>query len=137
MRYLNGFVCALLALFTIVQYNDPDAILWIVIYGLPAIWAGFAAYRPNVFEHNHLLFGMLGLNLLADCGGRDLHVALGGVHLVEQRGSAGGARAHHYDGRSAGRSIHAMAHAAGPVGALGDLMGINTCANMRWRAIKA
>jgi hypothetical protein len=43
MRYLNGFLCVLLALFTIVQYNDPDAILWIVIYGLPAIWAGFAA----------------------------------------------------------------------------------------------
>ena len=69
MRDLNGFVCALLALFTIVQYNDPDAILWIVIYGLPAIWAGFAAYRPNVFEHNHQLFGMFALNLLAIAAG--------------------------------------------------------------------
>jgi hypothetical protein len=27
MRYLNGSLCILLALFTIVQYNDPDAVL--------------------------------------------------------------------------------------------------------------
>ena len=53
MRDLNGSLCVLLALFTIVQYNDPDAILWVVIYGLPTIWAGFTAYRPNAFEHNH------------------------------------------------------------------------------------
>src|SRR5687767_14150983 len=45
MRYVNGFSCVFLALFTIVQYNEPDAILWVLIYGLPTIWAGFAAYR--------------------------------------------------------------------------------------------
>jgi hypothetical protein len=65
MRYLNGFLCALLALFAIVQYNDPDAILWILIYGLPAIWAGFAAYRPAAFAHNQLFVGLFGLNILA------------------------------------------------------------------------
>ena len=64
MRYLNGFLCVLLTLFTIVQYNDPDAPLWILIYGLPAIWAGLAAYRPDVFAHNEWLLGVLGLNLL-------------------------------------------------------------------------
>jgi hypothetical protein len=47
MRYLNGFLCLLLALFTIVQYNDPDAILWVLVYGFPTIWPGFAAYRPT------------------------------------------------------------------------------------------
>ena len=47
MRSLNVLLCVLLALFTIVQYNDPDAILWVLIYGLPTIWAGFAAYRPS------------------------------------------------------------------------------------------
>ena len=64
MRYLNAFLCVLLTLFTIVQYNDPDAPLWILIYGLPAIWAGLAAYRPDVFAHNEWLLGVLGLNLL-------------------------------------------------------------------------
>ena len=76
MRYLNGSLCVLLALFTIVQYNDPDAILWIVIYGLPAIWAGFTAYRPNAFEHNHLLVGVFGLNLLA--------IAVGAIYMWPQ-----------------------------------------------------
>ena len=64
MRHLNAFLCVLLTLFTIVQYNDPDAPLWILIYGLPAIWAGLAAYRPDVFAHNEWLLGVLGLNLL-------------------------------------------------------------------------
>ena len=40
MRYLNAFLCVLLTGFTIVQYNDPDAPLWILIYGLPAIGRG-------------------------------------------------------------------------------------------------
>jgi Transmembrane family 220, helix len=65
MQYLNVFLCVLLALFTIVQYNDPDAILWVLIYGLPTIWAGFAAYRPSAFADNRLLLGMFGLNILA------------------------------------------------------------------------
>jgi hypothetical protein len=65
MRYLNGFLCVLLALFTIVQYNDPDAILWILIYGIPTIWAGFAAYRPGAFARHQLFLGVFGLNILA------------------------------------------------------------------------
>ena len=55
MRYVNGFFCVLLVLFAIVQYNDPDAILWILIYGVPAVWAGLAAFRPARFAHNSLL----------------------------------------------------------------------------------
>ena len=46
MQYLNVFLCVLLALFTIVQYNDPDAILWVLIYGLPTIWAGSPRKYP-------------------------------------------------------------------------------------------
>ena len=65
MRYLNAFLSVLLTLFTIVQYNDPDASLWVLIYGLPAIWAGLAAYDPGAFAHNHWLLGVLGLNILA------------------------------------------------------------------------
>jgi hypothetical protein len=65
MRSLDAVLCVLLALFTIVQYNDPDAPLWILIYGLPAIWAGLAAYRPSAFAHNKWLLSVLALNLLA------------------------------------------------------------------------
>ncbi len=46
MRYLNGVFCVIMILFAIVQYNDPDYALWILIYGIPAIWAGVAAFRP-------------------------------------------------------------------------------------------
>jgi hypothetical protein len=59
----------LLSIFTIVQYNDPDAPVWIIIYGLPAIWAGLAAYRPGAFAQNEWLRGALGLNLLAIAAG--------------------------------------------------------------------
>ncbi len=48
MRYVNGVLCAIMILFAIVQYNDPDYALWIVIYGITAVWAGVAAFRPAV-----------------------------------------------------------------------------------------
>jgi hypothetical protein len=35
-------------LFVAVQYNDPDGPLWMVIYGVPAIWAGLAWMRPQL-----------------------------------------------------------------------------------------
>jgi Transmembrane family 220, helix len=64
MRYVNGFFCVLMVLFTVVQYNDPDAILWIVIYGLTAVWAGLAAFRPDQFAHNQLLLTAFGVTLV-------------------------------------------------------------------------
>jgi len=48
MRYVNGFFCVVLTLFALVQYNDPDAALWFLIYGIPAAWAGLAAFRPDL-----------------------------------------------------------------------------------------
>lgn len=48
MRYVNGFFCVVLTLFAILQYNDPDAVLWFLIYGIPAAWAGLAAFRPDL-----------------------------------------------------------------------------------------
>ena len=50
MRYVNGGLCVIMILFVIVQYNDPDYALWIVIYGIPAIWAGVAAIRPAALQ---------------------------------------------------------------------------------------
>lgn len=52
MRYLNGVLCLVMLLFAGVQYNDPDVALWATIYGIPAIWAGLAAFRPGVFQQN-------------------------------------------------------------------------------------
>jgi Transmembrane family 220, helix len=69
MRYVNGFFCVVLVLFTIVQYNDPDAILWILIYGISAVWAGLAAFRPARFAHNQLLLTVFGVTLVAIAGG--------------------------------------------------------------------
>lgn len=69
MRYVNGFFCILLVLFTIVQYNDPDAILWILIYGVSALWAGLAAFRPARFAHNQPLLAAFGVTLAAVAAG--------------------------------------------------------------------
>ena len=46
MRTINGCFCIMLAGFALVQYNDPDAIVWFLIYAVPAIWAGLVAFRP-------------------------------------------------------------------------------------------
>lgn len=48
MRYVNGFFCVILTLFALAQYNDPDAVLWFLIYAIPAAWAGLAAFRPDL-----------------------------------------------------------------------------------------
>jgi hypothetical protein len=69
MRYVNGFFFVLLVLFAVVQYNDPDAILWIVIYGLPAVWAGLAAFRPDQFARSQLLLTAFGVTLAAMAAG--------------------------------------------------------------------
>ena len=64
MRAVNGVLCAVLALFAIAQYNDPDAVLWFLIYGIPAVWTGIAAFRPELLAQNRLLQGALGVSLI-------------------------------------------------------------------------
>ncbi|MDQ2090835.1 transmembrane 220 family protein [Marimonas arenosa] len=46
MRVISAVFCILMVLFAAVQYNDPDALFWGVIYGVAAIWCGLAAFRP-------------------------------------------------------------------------------------------
>lgn len=46
MRILAGILCVILVLFTVVQYNDPDFVFWGAIYGIGAVWTGFAALSP-------------------------------------------------------------------------------------------
>jgi len=45
MRYVNVLLGVVMVAFAAVQYNDPDALLWIVIYLIPAAWAFAAAFR--------------------------------------------------------------------------------------------
>jgi len=49
MRIVNGVFCLMMILFTAVQYNDPDYLLWGAIYGSAALFTGFAALRPRAF----------------------------------------------------------------------------------------
>ncbi len=49
MRYLHILLGVMMVAFAAVQYNDPDMLLWIVIYLIPAAWAFAAAFRlPQV-----------------------------------------------------------------------------------------
>lgn len=51
MRFVSAVFCLLMILFMAVQYNDPDALYWIVIYGVAALWCGVAAFKPIVFSN--------------------------------------------------------------------------------------
>jgi len=50
MRYIFGVLAVVMVLFMAVQYNDPDGPLWMLYYGVPAIWCAIAAIRPSVFN---------------------------------------------------------------------------------------
>ncbi|MEC5292277.1 transmembrane 220 family protein [Aurantimonas sp. C2-6-R+9] len=52
MRVINGVFCVILVLFVAVQYNDPDAPLWMLMYGVAAFWCGAAAFRPFWLAHS-------------------------------------------------------------------------------------
>jgi hypothetical protein len=44
MRYLHMLSCLMMLGFAAVQYNDPDALVWVVIYMIPAAWAFMSAF---------------------------------------------------------------------------------------------
>jgi hypothetical protein len=48
MRYVFAALAVFMLLFVAVQYNDPDGPLWMLFYGIPAVWAGLAAFRPHL-----------------------------------------------------------------------------------------
>ena len=47
MRVVFGVLCFVMIVFAAVQYNDPDGPIWSLLYGVPAIWTGIAAVRPE------------------------------------------------------------------------------------------
>lgn len=48
LRVINIVLCLLMVLFIVVQYNDPDGLMWMAIYLVPAVWALIAAVNPIV-----------------------------------------------------------------------------------------
>ena len=50
MRVLNGFFALALLGFAVVQYNDPDAVFWGVVYGVGAAWALAATLVPRALR---------------------------------------------------------------------------------------
>lgn len=48
MRYLYILLSLVMLGFVAVQYNDPDGLLWAVIYLVPVAWALLAAFRLRV-----------------------------------------------------------------------------------------
>lgn len=61
MRYLHFGLCVLMIVFAAVQYNDPDGLLWVVIYMVPGLWAALAAFRPRLLTETKAFY------LLAAC----------------------------------------------------------------------
>lgn len=48
MRILCAIAAVILGLFVLVQFNDPDPLVWATIYAVAAFWAGVAAIRPDL-----------------------------------------------------------------------------------------
>ncbi|MEM7267896.1 MAG: transmembrane 220 family protein [Pseudomonadota bacterium] len=68
MRIANGVLAALLLLFAVVQWNDPDGLFWIFVYGIGAIWCGIAALRPALYA-SPFVFGLYALTCIAALAG--------------------------------------------------------------------
>ena len=68
MRVVSAVFCVLMIVFAAVQYNDPDALYWGLIYGLAAIWCALAAYRPEVFS-SPVWRGLLLVTMILSVGG--------------------------------------------------------------------
>ncbi len=50
MRIVYGILSLLMLLFMAVQYNDPDGLLWMGIYAIPAVWCALAAFWRQSLE---------------------------------------------------------------------------------------
>lgn len=61
MKILNAVIAVIFALFAAVQYNDPDGMTWVLIYGFIAVLAGFVVFNK--------VYPDLSLGALIMCGG--------------------------------------------------------------------
>ena len=92
MRAVNGLFCVVLGLFAIVQYNDPDALLWFLIYAIPAAWAGVIAFRPRLLPTNGAAIAVFVACLAAAVAGT-IHMwpslPANWIHVEEEREGIG------------------------------------------------
>ncbi|MFK7995576.1 MAG: transmembrane 220 family protein [Granulosicoccus sp.] len=51
MRYVFIVLMCVMLLFAGVQYNDPDGLMWMIIYAVPAIWCAIGAFAQRAFEY--------------------------------------------------------------------------------------
>jgi hypothetical protein len=68
MRIANGILAVLLLLFVAVQWNDPDGLLWMFIYGAGVIWCVIAAFRLHLFASSRV-FALFALTFAAALAG--------------------------------------------------------------------
>ena len=67
MRIANGIFVILLILFSAAQYNDPDGLFWVGVYGAGVIWCAIAAFHSCLFTKTPV-FGLFALTMLAALG---------------------------------------------------------------------
>jgi hypothetical protein len=84
MRLANFILAAVFALFAIVQYNDPDPLRWILLYGfiaLVSLLAGFRRYYPIVLTLGVIVCVVWALSLFPSV--RELFIENNPSDLVE------------------------------------------------------
>ncbi|MEO0794805.1 MAG: transmembrane 220 family protein [Verrucomicrobiota bacterium] len=67
LKILNALLGLLLLLFAVVQVNDPDGWFWSLIYLIPVVGAGVAAFGTTLFKKRFLMpvfFLVLGMLML-------------------------------------------------------------------------
>ena len=57
MKIFNGILCLLFIFSAALQFNDPDPIQWVAIYGLAAVISGFAVVGK--YNKAIILFGIV------------------------------------------------------------------------------
>ena len=114
MQYVNAFLCLLFVVCAIAQYNDPDALLWFLIYAIPAAWAGAIAWRPEPAIEPA---GRRGFpRVPRRCRRWEyLHVAVAAEELDPRGGRARGPRSDHRDGGINPSRLDLVAQGQGPV----------------------
>ena len=73
MKFFNIFFCIVFVLFAAVQYNDPDAYLWVAIYLYPALLCFLKFVQKPIakiaYWAGFLLFGVYAIYKMFDTNG--------------------------------------------------------------------
>ena len=59
MRYVNVVLGLLMLLFAFVQLNDPDAMLWFIIYLIPGVLGVIAGFRITLLKNGFAAIAVL------------------------------------------------------------------------------